>query len=71
MENGKHPLTEYRERHALRKSDLARLLGVDRANITRWEKGHRVVALKMVRTISQKLGIPPQELRKDLADLTS
>lgn len=64
-----HPLKKFREKHSLTQSDLARLLGVGRSNINRWESGERNIKSKMVPAISEKTGIPASELRPDLAEL--
>lgn len=68
MLTGKHPLTLYREREGLGVREFARLLGVSSAAVSRWESGKRSPEPAYVRSISQKTGIPPLELRPDLVE---
>jgi DNA-binding transcriptional regulator YdaS (Cro superfamily) len=65
-----HPLKIYRDSHQppLSQVDLARLLGVNPPTLNRWETGKRQIDVDSVRKISAKTGIPPMELRPDLAE---
>lgn len=64
-----HPLKAYRESHQpkLTQEQLADLLGVSEASISRWETGERTPAEELVPDISAKTGIPAAELRPESA----
>lgn len=64
-----HPLRAYRERQdpPLTQEQLAGQLGVSKASVSRWETGERKPEQELVPVISRKTGIPPEELRPDLA----
>lgn len=66
-----HPLKAYRERQAppLTQNQLAELLGVSTATISRWETGIRKVDPDLLPSVAEKTGIAPVELRPDLAGL--
>jgi len=66
-----HPLRTYRESQEppLSQADLARLLGVGRPTIHRWETGSRKPDVELLTTITEKTGIPARELRPDLIGL--
>lgn len=66
-----HPLKSFRERQdpPLSQGDLATLLGVQRATVWRWEAGARKIEDDKLTMVSEKTGIPPGELRPDLAEL--
>ncbi len=70
MATTKHPLKEHRESRSPRMSqdDLARLLGVQRNTVSRWEGGRRI-DLAYIQTITKKTGIPANKLRPDLAKI--
>ncbi len=51
------------------RAKLARTLGVARPTVFRWEKGERQIDAELVPGIAEKTGIPPRELRPDLAEL--
>lgn len=63
----KHPLTDFRTREGLSQDDLAKLIGVSRETITRWENGTRKPDAATLPTIAEKTGIQPSTLRPDLA----
>lgn len=65
-----HPLRTFRERQkpALSQAGLARLLGVARPTVNRWESGERQIDVELVPKISAMTGIQPKELRPDLAE---
>lgn len=66
-----HPLKSYRERQVppLTQEDLAKLIGVGKSTISRWEDGKRKIDDELVGVVAEKTGIPPAELRPDLAKL--
>jgi transcriptional regulator with XRE-family HTH domain len=63
-----HPLTKYREQKNLSQPELARLLGVGRSTVHRWEAATRKIDRDLLPTISEKTGIPAKELRPDLVE---
>lgn len=66
-----HPLKAYRDSQEpkLSQADLARLLGVGRPTVHRWETGTRKPDVELLPTITEKTGIPARELRPDLIGL--
>jgi DNA-binding transcriptional regulator YiaG len=54
-----HPLKAYRETNNLKPADLARLLGVSRATVHRWETGERKPSRDKLPVIKEKTGIGP------------
>lgn len=66
-----HPLRAYRERHnpPLDRTQLAKMLGVTAASVSRWESGKRRLDETIVSAISEKTGIPVADLRPDLSRL--
>lgn len=64
-----HPLKTFRETQdpPLTQDQLADLLGVSRTTVARWETGTRKVDRELLLLVSQKTGIPTNELRPDLA----
>lgn len=66
-----HPLKAFRERQSprLTQAQLAELIGVAEPTVCRYERGERLPAPDIVRSISEKTGIPVADLRPDLADL--
>ena len=66
-----HPLKEFRERQTppLTQDQLADLLGVSKASISRWESGRRKVDQELLPKVADRTGIDPSELRPDIADL--
>lgn len=66
-----HPLKEFRERHdpPMSQDQLAKLIGVDRVSVTRWECGARLPAPSHLAKIKEVTGIKPQALRPDLAEI--
>jgi transcriptional regulator with XRE-family HTH domain len=66
-----HPLQQFRDRHEppLSRRDLAKLLGVSPASVTRWENGKRLPEKKLLPLISEQTGISPEQLRPDIAEL--
>lgn len=63
----KHPLTDFREREGLSQDDLAKLIGVTRETVTRWENGSRKPDEERLPKIAKETGIQPGTLRPDLA----
>jgi transcriptional regulator with XRE-family HTH domain len=66
-----HPLRAYRERQdpPINRRQLADLLGVSTAAVSRWEAGERKPDEDVLPLIVAKTGIPAAELRPDLARL--
>lgn len=66
----KHPLVAFRERTdpPMKRAELARLLGVARVTVKRWETGDRNIDPDLVPSVAEKTGIPAKELRPDLVE---
>lgn len=66
-----HPLQAFRERHdpPLSQTDLAKLLGVTRPTVNRWEAGRRKIDDDKLPEVVKLTGIPAYILRPDLARL--
>lgn len=64
----KHPLTKFREQKNLSQPELARLLGVGRSTVHRWEAETRKIDRGLLPSITAKTGIPAKELRPDLVE---
>lgn len=62
-----HPLKAYRSREKLTQGQLAKLLGVERETVGRWETGRNPDS-KLLPRIAARTGIPAKELRPDLAE---
>lgn len=61
------PLKAFRTREGLSQDDLAKLIGVTRETITRWENGTRKPDEDKLPKIAKETGITPSILRPDLA----
>jgi transcriptional regulator with XRE-family HTH domain len=57
-----HPLKRYRERRQLSQDELAKLLGVTKATISRWESGLRAPRRRDIPQLAAKTGLTPSEL---------
>jgi transcriptional regulator with XRE-family HTH domain len=68
-----HPLRNFRETQnpRLTQDQLANLLGVSKASVSRWETGTRKLDEDLLSSVSAKTGIPKAKLRPDLAELLS
>lgn len=66
-----HPLEAFRKEQTppLNQRQLADLLGVSTAAVSRWESGERRIDEDLLRNIQRKTGIHPGKLRPDLAKL--
>ena len=64
-----HPLRTYRERTQKTQEGLARLLGVNRTTVARWETGARHIDTARLDDIAEKTGIAKKDLRPDLAEV--
>lgn len=53
MINYANKIKEYRERKFLTQEELAKLLGVTKVSITRWETGKFELTMKMKKTLSK------------------
>ena len=64
-----HPLTEFRnlQKPPLTQEQLAKLLGVTKATVSRWEARRRMPNERILLNISKKTGISVSRLRPDLA----
>jgi transcriptional regulator with XRE-family HTH domain len=65
------PLRAYREREDITQQQLAELLGVSKAAVSRWESGARKINEHLLSTVERVTGIPARKLRPDLAQLLS
>lgn len=65
-----HPLRAYREKQIPKWSQakLAKKINVARETLARWETGSPI-DLPLVPKVSRATGIPPRELRADLAEM--
>lgn len=59
-------LQDYRKANDLSAADLARLIGVTRATVSRWESGDRRVDLRLLGAIESKTGLKRHDLRPDI-----
>ena len=68
-----HPLKTYRDSQTprLTQGGLAKLLGVSRTTVARWEGGKRKVDRDLVQAVSKATGVATRELRPDLAEIFS
>lgn len=68
-----HPLKAFRETQnpRLTQDQLADLLGVSKASVSRWETGTRKLDEDLLPSVSAKTGIPKAKLRPDLVELLS
>jgi transcriptional regulator with XRE-family HTH domain len=66
-----HPFTRYRKKHVppMSMADLGRMLGMDRSNVLRIERGERQVSLALLGRVSSLTGIAVAELRPDLREV--
>lgn len=62
-----NPLKDFRTREGLSQDDLAKLIGVTRETVTRWENGSRKPDEERLSKIAKETGIQPSVLRPDLA----
>ena len=62
-------LIAYRTRQGMTSADLAQFLEESRPTVHRWETGARKIDEQKLSKIAEKTGIPPRELRPDLAAL--
>jgi transcriptional regulator with XRE-family HTH domain len=68
-EDGPHPIRQYRLDNGMSQAEFADEIGVHAITVTRWELGTRKMNLKQLSRVSRLTGIPPAELRPDLAQL--
>lgn len=63
-----HPLKAFREGFdpPMSQEQLAKLVGVNRVSVTRWECGARKPAGSRLAKIKEVTGISPQKLRPDV-----
>lgn len=68
-----HPLRVFRERHdpPLSQEELAKLIGINRVAVTRWESGARQPPICRLAKIKEVTGISPLDLRPDIAELVN
>lgn len=53
-----HPLKKYRETSHVTQRELAKLVGVERETVARWEMGIRTPSLATAAKLSEITGIP-------------
>lgn len=66
MQRTKTGLARFREEQRVTLDATARLFGVDRTTILRWEKGRPFIPIKRLDEAVLKTGIPKEELRPDI-----
>lgn len=59
-------LQEWRERNGLTQTALAKLIGVTKAQVSRWESGDRPVTADQACAIERTTGLSRERLRPDL-----
>lgn len=62
-------LKTYRQRHKLSRAELAKMLGVTRITIFRWEEGSRKIGIPALPKVSKLTGIPIKRLRPDIFEV--
>lgn len=62
-------LTDYRVERDWTPAELAQFLDESRSTVHRWETGARKIDKTKLWKVAEKTGIPPRELRPDLAEL--
>ena len=60
-------LKDYRAKHGLSMGQAAKRVGVSRITWLRWEAGSRAINVSRLHPLSKATGIPPSQLRPDLA----
>jgi transcriptional regulator with XRE-family HTH domain len=55
-------LKSYRERKGFSQEALAKMLGVTKSAVSRWESGERSPRISEINTLARKMGIEPAEL---------
>jgi len=65
-----HPLRTFRQQQTpkLSQAGLAKMLGVNRLTILRWEGGERKIDPDRLSGVAEKTGIPAKDLRPDLIE---
>ncbi len=64
-----HPLDVWRKRRLMTSKQMALILQISPAAISRIVHGNRLPSLSLVKKISKQTGISPGELRPDLAKI--
>jgi transcriptional regulator with XRE-family HTH domain len=67
--SGCEALKKYRADRGLTQEQAAAEVGVFGVSWSRWETGQRRVGRSVLAVVSEKTGIPPRELRPDLAEM--
>lgn len=62
-------LKKYRADKGLTQEQAAAEVGVFGVSWSRWETGQRKIGRAVLAVVSEKTGIPPRELRPDLAEM--
>ena len=62
-------LKKYRADNGLTQEQAAEIVGVWHVSWSRWETGQRKIGRTVLAVVSEKTGIPPRELRPDLAEM--
>ena len=66
---GDHPLRALRIERNLTQDGLARLLGVSRTTVARWESRARKVDRRLLSVVKERTGLLPKVVRPDLVEL--
>lgn len=69
VDEGAHPLRKYRAHRGLKLQDLANLVGLSSAALSRYENGRRRIKPVHIKKIAGATGISAAALRPDLAEL--
>jgi transcriptional regulator with XRE-family HTH domain len=65
----RHPLREFRQSQCMSQEELAALLGVTVATVSRWETGDRLPDPDKLPLIEEKTGLAPAQLRPDMSKI--
>ena len=69
MRKKSHPLRTYRQQQHMSQEEMASLLGVTVATVSRWETGDRLPDPDKLPLIEEKTGLAPAQLRPDMSKI--